>query len=98
VNGSRYLLALENGEPADPAAFVTDDHEWRPGDTFVVGGQLFKILTVEAEMEADGSPDRMGLLVVEPVGEPLASLVAPSPSAIVSRFFSPEAVPRSDLA
>jgi hypothetical protein len=40
--------------------------------TFVAStGQLFKILAAEAEMEADESPERMGLRVVEPVGEPL---------------------------
>jgi hypothetical protein len=67
-----YLLALENGEPAAPAAFVTSEPECLPGMTLVASsGQMFKILAVEAEMEADESPERMGLLVVEPVGEPL---------------------------
>ena len=68
LSGFRYLLALENGEPADPGAFVTNDPEWRPSDAFVAGGQLFKVLAVEAEVQADESPVRMGLLVVEPVG------------------------------
>ena len=71
MSGFRYLLALENGEPADPAAFVTDEPERRPGETFVAGGQLFKLLAVEAELEADKWREWAGLLVVEPVGAPL---------------------------
>jgi hypothetical protein len=50
---------------------VTSVPEWWPGGTFVAGGQLFKVLDGEPEMEADESPEEMGLLVVEPVGEPL---------------------------
>jgi hypothetical protein len=65
VSGFRYLLALENGDSADPAAFVTAVPDWWSGMTFVAStGQLFKILGVEAETEADESPERMSLLVV----------------------------------
>ena len=31
----RYLLVLEDGEPADPAAYVTPRDAWDEGDTFV---------------------------------------------------------------
>jgi hypothetical protein len=54
VTGFRYLLALENGEPADPAAFVTAVPDWRAGDTFVArGGQLFRVLAIEPEMDEE---------------------------------------------
>jgi hypothetical protein len=72
VDGFRYLLAFENGEPADPAAFVTVVPDWRPGMTFVApNGQLFRILAVESEMDEERSAEKMGLLVVEPVGDAL---------------------------
>jgi hypothetical protein len=72
VGAFRYLLAFENGEPADPAVFVTAVSDLRPGITFIASsGQLFKVLAVEAGTEAHESPERMGLLVVEPIGEPL---------------------------
>jgi hypothetical protein len=59
VSGFRYLLALENGEPADPPGFVTAVPDWRPGMTLVASsGQLFKILAVEVETEADESHER----------------------------------------
>jgi hypothetical protein len=29
----RYLLVLENGEPADPAAYVSAREAWDEGDT-----------------------------------------------------------------
>jgi hypothetical protein len=34
VSQFRYLLALESGEPADPAMFVTAVPDWHIGDTF----------------------------------------------------------------
>jgi hypothetical protein len=30
----RVLLTLVNGEPADPAVFVSDRASWQPGDSF----------------------------------------------------------------
>jgi hypothetical protein len=70
VSGFHYLLALENGEPADPAAVVTVARDWRPRMTVVASnGQLFLIIATE---QAQPSREAMGLLVVEPVGEPLA--------------------------
>jgi len=34
VYAHRYLLVLANGEPADPAAFVTANPQWNLGDRF----------------------------------------------------------------
>jgi hypothetical protein len=42
----RFLLMLENGEAADPAAFVSDELDWTVGDTFVAGGRSFRILDI----------------------------------------------------
>jgi hypothetical protein len=70
VSGYRYTLALEDGEPADPAVFVTAVPDCHVGDTFVApNGQLFRILAIEPEMDEERSAETMGLLVVEPVGE-----------------------------
>ena len=72
MSGFRYLLALENGEPADPAMFVTTVPDWHIGDTFfAAGGQMFRILAIEPEMDEERSRATMGLLVVEPVGDAL---------------------------
>jgi hypothetical protein len=54
--------------------FVTAEPDWRPGMTFVAStGQLFKILAVEPEMDAEQSCKTMGLFVVEPIGAVLAT-------------------------
>ncbi len=37
VDAHRYLLVLANGEPADPAAFVTANPQWNLGDPFTAG-------------------------------------------------------------
>lgn len=42
----RFLLMLENGEAADPAAFVSDEPDWYVGDPFVAGGRRFRILDI----------------------------------------------------
>jgi hypothetical protein len=72
--GFRYLLALENGEPAEPAMFVTAVPDWHVGDTFfATGGQLFRILAIEPEMdEATALNVATGLFVVEPVGDAIS--------------------------
>ena len=52
--------------------YVAAVPDWRIGDTFVASnGQLFRILAIEPEVDAEWSPEAMGLLVVEPVAEPL---------------------------
>jgi len=49
--GFRYLLVLANGEPADPAAFVTANPQWNPGDRFAAGdGSRWRIVAIEANM------------------------------------------------
>jgi hypothetical protein len=63
----RYLLVLENGEPADPAAYVTPREGWDQGDTFVTpNGQLFVIVSLEPEVAAMNAFD--GIWCVRPVG------------------------------
>jgi hypothetical protein len=42
----RFLLMLENGEAADPPAFISDEPDWNVGDTFVAGGRRFRILKI----------------------------------------------------
>ena len=42
----RFLLMLENGKAADPAAFISDEPDWNVGNTFVAGGRRFRILDV----------------------------------------------------
>ena len=66
----RYLLVLENGEPADPAAYVTAREAWDEGDTFVTpNGQLFVIVSVEPDVAAMAAFD--GVWCVRPVGSAL---------------------------
>jgi hypothetical protein len=38
--GFRFALMLEDGDPADPAAFVTAVPNWRVGDEFMCGPEL----------------------------------------------------------
>jgi hypothetical protein len=63
----RYLLVLEDGEPADPAAYVTPRDEWDEGDTFETpNGQLFVIVSFEADVAAMQAFD--GIWCVRTVG------------------------------
>jgi hypothetical protein len=49
MNGYRFLLVLEDGEPADPPAFITVLPEWHPGDEFLAGAELqrFRIRAID---------------------------------------------------
>lgn len=38
--GFRFLLMLEDGEPADPPAYLTAIPSWKPGDEFLAGSEL----------------------------------------------------------
>ena len=50
--GFRYALYLEDGEPADPVAFVTATPQWREGDRFMPrGGQPFRIVRIEPSLD-----------------------------------------------
>jgi hypothetical protein len=53
VAGFSYALTLPNGEPADPAVFVTAIPTWNAGDTFLAGPDLtrFRILEIEPNMD-----------------------------------------------
>lgn len=69
----RYLLVLEDGEPADPAAYVTPHDAWDEGDTFVTpNGQLFVIVSVEPDVAAMKAFD--GIWCVRPVGDALRDI------------------------
>jgi len=47
VYAHRYLLVLANGEPANPAAFVTANPQWHPGDPFAAGdGSRWRIVAI----------------------------------------------------
>ena len=41
-SGFRYLLVLKDGEPADPAAFLTALPNCKAGDEFLAGTDLVK--------------------------------------------------------
>ena len=53
MSGFRYVLYLPDGEPADPAMFVTAIPAWRAGDTFLAGPDLttFRILEIEPNVD-----------------------------------------------
>ena len=69
----RFLLVLEDGEPADPAAYVTPRDAWDDGDTFVTpNGQLFVIVGMEPDVAAMKAFD--GIWCVRPVGSALRDL------------------------
>jgi hypothetical protein len=66
----RFLLMLRNGEAADPPAFLTDQLDWKPGDVFVaVNGRSFRIMDMEAEVEAAGMVLFDAIWTVEPLEE-----------------------------
>jgi hypothetical protein len=50
VERFKFVLALIDGEPADPGMFLTAIPDWRVGDTFLAGSELqrFRILAIAA--------------------------------------------------
>ena len=49
----RYLLVLPDGEPHDPAAFVTAVPNWSVDETFMLGqGEQLRILGIETSIAA----------------------------------------------
>jgi hypothetical protein len=76
ISGFLYLLVQADGEPNDPAAFVSNEPPslWKSGDEFVerVGLELqrFRIIDVQTPVEgfpAGWSAEYNGLWTVEPV-------------------------------
>jgi hypothetical protein len=50
---------LDDGEPADPPAFVTVIPEWHPGDEFLAGAELqrFRKLWPDDDSDVDENPE-----------------------------------------
>lgn len=67
--GFRFVLMLENGEPADPAAFLTAIPTWRVGDEFLAGSDLrkFRILHIEPELSEEASREFQAVWTVAAV-------------------------------
>jgi hypothetical protein len=66
----RFLLMLRNGEAADPAAFLTEQPDWQPGDVFVAAtGRPFRIVDTNAEIEVAGTILFDAIWTVEPLEE-----------------------------
>ena len=48
----RFALLFADGEPADPAVFVTAAPDWHEGDVFLPrGGERFRILAIDATVD-----------------------------------------------
>ena len=72
VSGYRYLILLENGEPANPAGFVVGEPpgRWNVGEVFFTGsGAFFRILAMNGPPEGDVPEAEAwdGVWTVEPV-------------------------------
>ena len=63
----RFLLMLRNGEAADPAVFLTEQSDWKPGDVFVARGQAFRIVGTNAAVEVAGMVLFDAIWTVEPL-------------------------------
>jgi len=51
----KYLLMLADGEPCNPAAFVTAVPNWTVGEEFMVaGGKRFRILGINDQVDVEG--------------------------------------------
>jgi hypothetical protein len=50
----KFLLRLEDGEPNDPAVFVTAVPNWTVGETFSTGrGHEWRILAIETDIDEE---------------------------------------------
>jgi hypothetical protein len=61
--GFRFLLVLEDGEAADPPAYLTAIPSWREGDEFLAGSELRKFRIVA--IDEPPSDDFQGMFTVE---------------------------------
>jgi hypothetical protein len=68
----KYLLVLPDGQPPDPAAFVTAVPNWGVGEEFMVSrGGRFRILGINEEIDVEGLEELYerginGIWMVEP--------------------------------
>jgi hypothetical protein len=64
----RYLLRLPDGEPNDPAVFVTAVPNWTVGETFLLSrGERMSILAIETEIDEELIEQGIsGVFTVEP--------------------------------
>jgi hypothetical protein len=68
----KYLLRLPDGQPPDPAAFVTAVPNWGVGEQFMVSkGDRYRILAINSEIDAEGLEELYvrginGIWMVEP--------------------------------
>jgi hypothetical protein len=69
----KFLLMLADGEPTDPAAFVTAVPNCGVGEEFMVAGvQRFRIVGINDEIDVEGIEELYerginGIWMVEPV-------------------------------
>lgn len=65
----RYLLFLPDGEPNDPAVFISMIPNWSPGDEITLGGgEQLRVVATEAEINGElGDHGFDGVFIVEPV-------------------------------
>jgi len=50
----KFLLVTGDGEPIDPAVFVTAVPNWKVGEVLMLGdGQRLRILHINLELDAD---------------------------------------------
>jgi hypothetical protein len=56
----RYLLVLEDGRPADPAAHVSPRADWRDGDVFKT--KLGRTYEIVSQADPEGRADVVGHL------------------------------------
>ncbi len=65
----KYLLMLEDGEPNDPAAFVTVVPNWSVGETILLGpGERLRILAIDPDINEElvGGAAINAVFTVEP--------------------------------
>ena len=64
----KFLLKLENGEPADPPAFIVAVPTWTIGDEFFTGtDEFWRILAIETDIDDLIDAGFNGSWTIEPV-------------------------------
>jgi hypothetical protein len=73
--GFRYLLVTPDGEPHDPAAFVTAIANWKVGEALTLGnGQRLRIVHINLDLDEDRLEELYeqginGMWIVEPMDD-----------------------------